>query len=86
MPVLSELESARDTGAAVRLHTVDGEVVIAQVISLHPDELVYAPITSSRPERYAVCDSTGFSLALDDIQRAELVKGQPRTRRVLPST
>ena len=87
MPVLSELETARESGRPVRLHTQDGEVVVAEVLSLDEHELVYAPITSSRPERYAVCDSTGFALRIDAIDRVQLLKRAPRPRRAqLPSS
>jgi hypothetical protein len=52
-------ESAR-TGTPVRLHIADGEVIVARILEHGPAEVVYAVITSSRPEKYALCDATGF--------------------------
>ena len=51
---------ALETGQPVRLHASDGEVLVAQIISADDEEICFAVLTSSRPERYAVCDSTGF--------------------------
>jgi hypothetical protein len=73
------LESLR-SGRALRVHTRDGEVVVCRVLSFDERELVYAALESSRPERYAVCDSTGFCLAWDAIDRVALTGGA-RARR-----
>ncbi|MEE8558563.1 MAG: hypothetical protein V3T14_11835 [Myxococcota bacterium] len=66
-------EAAR-TGAPVRLHLADGEVVVARILGHDGSHVVYAVVTSSRPEKYAVCDSTGFTVRLDDIDRASVLR------------
>ena len=57
----------------VRLHMADGEVLTARVLGCQDEQIVYAPLRSSHPERYAVCDSTGFGVALRDVERAQLL-------------
>jgi hypothetical protein len=64
------LQSAAETGQSVRMHLRDGEVVVARVLHVDGDEVVYAALQSSRPERYAVCDSTGARARLDAVERA----------------
>jgi len=64
---------ALETGQPVRLHAEDGEVLVARILSFDDDEIRFTVITSSRPERYAVCDSTGFRRAWHEIERAVLV-------------
>jgi len=76
-----EIERAQAAGKQVRLHTRDGEVVVAEVLELDAEAVVYAPLTSSRPERYAVCDSTGFRLELASIERAVQVAARRTARR-----
>jgi hypothetical protein len=71
------LEAARRERRGLRLHLADGEVVTALVLHWDEDSVLYAPLQSSRPERYAVCDSTGFAVARTDIQRAQLLKARP---------
>ena len=71
---LDVLRSAAQTGRSVRLHLRDGEVVVARVLHVDADEIVYAALQSSRPERYAVCDSTGARARLESVERAVLVK------------
>ena len=44
---------------------------------LREQELVYAVLTSSHPERYAVCDSTGFTLAIEEIERIQVLDQAP---------
>jgi hypothetical protein len=68
------LQSAVETGRSVRIHLSDGEVVVARVLSVDFEEVVYAALTSSRPERYAVCDSTGARARLDAVERAVLLR------------
>jgi hypothetical protein len=68
------------TGRPVRLHLRDGEVVVARILDFDAERLRFAPIQSSRPERYAVCDSTGFVLAFADLARAVLLS-EPRSAR-----
>ena len=43
---------------------------------LHYDEeaITYVALTSSHPERYAVCDSTGFAIRLDRVKRVVLLR------------
>ena len=77
MSVFPELERASETGQPIRVHTRDGEVLVAKVLSCDPHELIYAPLTSSRPERYAVCDSTGFGIPLESIVRVQLLRDAP---------
>jgi hypothetical protein len=67
------LQRAVETGGSVRMHLRDGEVVLARVLHVDQDEVVYAALQSSHPERYAVCDSTGARARLDDVARAVLV-------------
>lgn len=78
------LRSAAATGGSVRLHLDDGEVVVARVLHVEDDEVVYAALQSSRPERYAVCDSTGVHTPLDRVERAVLV-APPRSPKRAPS-
>ena len=77
MSVLHALECASRSGKPIRVHTRDGEVIVAKVLSCDSRELIYAPLSSSRPERYAVCDSTGFRLPLDSIERVQLLRQTP---------
>jgi hypothetical protein len=64
--VLASLES----GAPLRLHARDGEVLVVQVIAAGGGRLRCRVLTSSRPENHASCDSPGFELAIGDIERA----------------
>jgi hypothetical protein len=68
-------EAAR-TGGSVRLHLEDGEVVVARILDPGPDEVVYVPEHSSRPEKYAVCDATGFSVPSDAILEVSPVRAR----------
>lgn len=81
MSVSAEIARAVRTGQPVRLHTRDGEVVVARVLSYDGQRVVYSAVTSSRPERYAVCDSTGFALPLEQIERAKLLVDKLRRKR-----
>jgi hypothetical protein len=79
-----EVARALQTGCPVRLHLCDGEVVVARILDFDADELRFAPIQSSRPERYAVCDSTGFVLRFAELEKAVLVSpagGEDRPER-----
>jgi len=69
------LAAAAASGQPVRVHLRDGEVLVARVLGLDACELVYAALRSSRPERYAVCDSTGFRVARAEIERVSLLGG-----------
>ena len=64
----------------MRLHLRDGEVVVARILQFDDQELHFVPITSSRPERYGVCDSTGFVRRISEVERAVVVE-PPRARR-----
>ncbi len=65
-------EAAR-TGTPVRMHLADGEVVVARILGQDPDQVLYVAVTSSRPEKYAVCDSTGFTVPFHEIDRVQLL-------------
>ena len=69
----STIARALETGAPVRLHLRDGEVLVARILSYDEEEIRFAVVHSSRPERYGVCDSTGFRRAWEDLERAALV-------------
>jgi len=79
--VAEELAKAFESGRAVRIHARDGEVLVARVLELDREAVRFAVVTSSRPERYAVCDSTGFVRRLDELERAVVLESQPRARR-----
>jgi len=64
---------ALESGQPVRLHASDGEVLVARILAFDDEEISFAVITSSRPERYAICDSTGFRRPWHEIERAVLV-------------
>ncbi len=71
---IEAIDTALRTGASVRLHLADGEVLVAQILERDPDEIIYRVVTSSRPEKYAICDSTGFVVPLHAIHRAQLLR------------
>ena len=73
METACTIEAAFETGRPVRLHTHQGEVLVARVIACDADELRYTVVRSSHPERYAICDSTGFALRIDQIDRATIL-------------
>jgi hypothetical protein len=75
------LEESARTGTPVRLHIADGEVAVARILEPGPREVVYAVITSSRPEKYALCDATGFVVPLDAIRSVVLLRPSPRRGR-----
>jgi hypothetical protein len=76
----ADLDEAIRSGRRLRIHTSEGEVLTCQVLGFDERELRYRVLTSSRPERYAVCDATAFSLRWDAILRIALT-GEPRARR-----
>ena len=80
MDVPPEIVRARETGQPVRVHTSDGEVIVARVLGYNERMLVYTVLSSSRPERYAVCDSTGFVIPISEIERARLLEEPRRSR------
>ena len=72
---------ALQSGCPVRLHARDGEVLVARILDADEHGIRFAVVTSSRPERYGVCDSTGFLRDWDEIERATLLaEGQERPR------
>lgn len=83
MAVPTEIAEAHRSGQAVRLHRRDGEVLVLRVLSYDEQELEYAVYTSTHPERYAVCDSTGFILPLGEIERVQLLERPPVRRRAI---
>ena len=90
MAIRAEIARARLSGQPIRVHTADGEVVVARVLSVDDHRMVYAVLTSSRPERYAVCDSTGFTVPLAEIERVQMLQDPggpgPRKRRRGPAS
>jgi hypothetical protein len=86
MAALIEIVEAVRDGKAVRLHRDDGEVLVVNILAYDEHELTCVVLTSSRPERYAVCDSTGTIVAHAEIERARVLDRPPaRTRAVLKS-
>ncbi len=77
MPIPPQIVRAAETGQPIRVHTADGEVLVARVLAYDDGELTYLVLTSSRPERYAVCDSTGFVLPMRSIEKVSLLRATP---------
>ncbi len=77
MSVPDEIVTAADSGQPIRIHTRAGEVLVARVLQFDERELRYLVLTSSRPERYGICDSTGFALPIDELQKVVLLKPPP---------
>ncbi len=77
MDVLVELLEAVRSGRTVRVHT-DDEVAVVRVLRVADGRVLYEPVTSSRPERYAVCDAAGFELSLAAVRRVSRVAARPR--------
>ena len=69
----SALSDVAGSGRRVRLHLRDGEVVVARVLQIDGERLLYAVVQSSHPERYAVCDSVGTEVSVRDVMRARLL-------------
>ena len=69
MSVPEPVVRARETGEPLRVHTKEGEVLVARVLSYDETELICLVLRSSRPERYAVCDSTGSAIPFSAIER-----------------
>jgi hypothetical protein len=78
--VREEIARGFESGRAVRIHARDGEVLVARILELDDDGVRFAVVTSSRPERYAVCDSTGFLRRFDELERAVVLESEPRRR------
>jgi hypothetical protein len=76
------VESALAGDLPIRLHTREGEVLMARVLAREGDRLRCLVIRSSQPERYAVCDSTGLDLELGEIERAAVVSEAQLKRRL----
>jgi len=77
-PAPSEvIEAAQDSDRPLRILRSDGEEILAKVLGRDGDVLLYAVYTSTHPERYGVCDSTGFRLPLREIQSASLSDAPP---------
>ncbi len=68
------IAAAGRTGTPVRMHIADGEVVVARILGQDSDQVLYIAVTSSRPEKYAVCDSTGFTVSFSEIDRVQIVR------------
>jgi len=74
------VERALRSGHPLRLHTREGEVLVAQVLAAGEGRVRCRVLTSSRPENHAHCDSTGLDLALAEIDRAALLDPERRRR------
>ncbi|MBW2279449.1 MAG: hypothetical protein JRG76_06825 [Deltaproteobacteria bacterium] len=68
------IERAAETRQPIRIHTSDGEVLVARILNCDDEEVVYAVITSSRPEKYAVCDAIGFSIPRAAVASTRLLR------------
>ena len=79
--VSEALEEALRGQKALRIERDDGEVIVAQVLRYETRALFYAVYTSTHPERYGVCDSTGFRLDLAEIRTVEILERPPVQRR-----
>jgi hypothetical protein len=81
--VLERIAEAAKAGGPVRLHVEDGEVVVVRVLEYDERRVRYAPVTSSRPERYAACDAVGFEIPIAAILRATPLRParEPQGRR-----
>ena len=71
------LEEATEAETPVRIQRTDGEEILARVLGRDGDVLLYAVYTSTHPERYGVCDSTGFRLSLTEISSIALSDAPP---------
>lgn len=77
-PAPSEvIEAAQHADRPLRILRSDGEEILAKVLGRDGDVLLYAVYTSTHPERYGVCDSTGFRLPLREIQSVTLAETPP---------
>jgi len=79
--VREEVARARETGRDIRLHARDGEVLVARILDADAERVLFAVVTSSRPERYAVCDSTGFERRFDELERAVVLEAPDKRKR-----
>ena len=71
------IEEAKRSEKPLRIVRGDGEEILAKVLGRDGDVLLYAVYTSTHPERYGVCDSTGFRLPLREIESAALSDAPP---------
>lgn len=71
--VIDELARAAQSRGKIRVHT-DDEVAVVRVLRVDADRVLYEPVTSSRPERYASCDATAFELPLAAVRRTSPVR------------
>jgi len=78
--VFEGIAAAAKAGGRVRMHIEDGEVVVARILEYDERRVVYAPVSSSRPERYAACDAVGFEMPLAAIVRATPLEPGRRER------
>lgn len=75
-PTSIAVARALERGQPVRLHARDGEVLVARILSFDEHEVCFTVLRSTQPERYAVCDSTGFRRAWEELERAVLVSAR----------
>ena len=49
-------------------------MLVARVLNCDDHEVVYVVITSSKPEKYAICDATGFAIPLQQVAKTRLLE------------
>ena len=80
MAVSELIQRGARSGQAIRVYLTDGEEIVARVLNHDEDQLVYLVETSTHPERYAVCDSTGFVVEIARIARVEELSKDEQAR------
>ena len=73
----ASLTRAHEERKALRIARADGEEIVARLLAYDAETLTIAVHTSTHPERYAVCDSTGFELALAEVLEVEVLDNPP---------
>ena len=73
MSVAADFERAAESGQPLRVHLIDGEVAVVRVRHLEGVEVTFDVLRSSRPERYAFCDSLGYQLEIASVERTKLL-------------
>ena len=73
----AELRDSLLASPRVRVHLRDGEVLVARVLFCDDTVFGYSVETSSMPERYGVCDSTGWERPLSEVERVTPLRARP---------
>ena len=71
------IEEAQRVDKPLRIRREDGEEILAKVLGCEGEVLLYAVYTSTHPERYGVCDSTGFRLPFREIASLTVSNAAP---------